>query len=213
MAVVEPIEAAWHELRTAPDELWIHATPGDGVWEARIAQGRPVIRVRIRDRCWELGLFGAWSGGRKAAYKKIASGEATGELFLYRVPRDETQHGNGSASDLRAYSKIMCRIVAWLPQVALPVPAGQLGPSTRPLGEVDIRDLREAIRANRVSFPSQVPTFTEYDRPDLQRKLAQLYFVLGWNCNNIGARYGLSAGRVQEILNTWKRRAVKADPS
>lgn len=82
--------------------------------------------------------------------------------------------------------------------------------SARHLEEVDIRDLREAIRANWVSFPSQVPTFTKHDQPDLQRKLVQLYFVLGWNYSNIGARYGLGAARARQILDTWKRRAAKA---
>jgi hypothetical protein len=68
--------------------------------------------------------------------------------------------------------------------------------------------LREAIRANRVSFPSQVPTFERHDRPDLQSKLVQLYFVLGWSCENLAARYGLIHQRVRQILTTWKRRAV-----
>jgi len=69
--------------------------------------------------------------------------------------------------------------------------------------------LRQAIRANRVSFPSQVPIFAKHDRPDLQRKMVQLYFVLGWNCSAIGQRYGLIRQRVQQILNTWKRRAIQ----
>ena len=72
-----------------------------------------------------------------------------------------------------------------------------------------IDDLREAIRANRVSFPSQVPTFPLHERPDLQFKLAQLYFVFGWNCSAIAAKYGLIRQRVQQILNTWKRRAAQ----
>jgi hypothetical protein len=69
--------------------------------------------------------------------------------------------------------------------------------------------LRAAIRSNRVSFPSQVPTFAKHDRPDLQRKVVQLYFVLGWSCSDIGARYGLIRQRVQQILSTWKRRATE----
>lgn len=113
----------------------------------------------------------------------------------------------------------MCRIVAWLPrkqvedvkkpQDALPDRTSQLVPGVRQLEDIGIRDLREAIRANRVSFPSQVPTFQKHDRPGLQRKLAQLYFVLGWNCSTIGARNGLVPARVRQILNTWRHRAVK----
>jgi hypothetical protein len=78
------------------------------------------------------------------------------------------------------------------------------------LYEMRIDNLRKSIRKNQVSFPSQVPTFPKHDRPDLQQKLAQLYFVLGWSGPKIAARYGLSRLRVQQILSTWKRRAVEA---
>jgi hypothetical protein len=74
---------------------------------------------------------------------------------------------------------------------------------------VSLCNLRTAIRANRVSFPSQVPIFVKHDRPDLQRQMVQLYFVLGWNCDAIADRYGLIRQRVQQILNTWKRRAAQ----
>jgi hypothetical protein len=78
------------------------------------------------------------------------------------------------------------------------------------LCKMRISELRGAIRKNQVSFPSQVPMFPKHDRPDLQRKLAQLYFVLGWSAERIGARYGLGRSRAQQILNTWRRRAVEA---
>jgi len=74
---------------------------------------------------------------------------------------------------------------------------------------VSLCNLRAAIRENRVSFPSQVPIFPKHDRPDLQRQMVLLYFVLGWNCDAIGDRYGLIRQRVQQILNTWKRRAAQ----
>jgi hypothetical protein len=74
---------------------------------------------------------------------------------------------------------------------------------------LEINSLRKAIRANRVSFPSQVPVFPKHDRADLQRKMVQLYFLLGWSCNRIGARYNLCRQRVQQVLNAWKRRAVQ----
>jgi hypothetical protein len=109
-------------------------------------------------------------------------------------------------------------MVAWLPregmkgapQDLLPVGETQLDPGMFDLNKTNIRDLRDAIRANWVSFPSQVPTFPKEDRPDLQRKLAQLYFVLGWNVGAIGLRYGLTPQRVRKILGAWKHAAVKA---
>ncbi len=77
------------------------------------------------------------------------------------------------------------------------------------LEEMSLDELRRAVRENRVSFPAQTPTFLKHDRPDLQWKFAQLYFVLGWNCPDIAERYGLMRQRVQQILNTWKQRAVE----
>jgi DNA-binding response OmpR family regulator len=72
-----------------------------------------------------------------------------------------------------------------------------------------IDDLRKAVRKQQVSFPSQAPTFERHDRPDLQWRLAQLYFVLGWRCEWIAKRYNLAPQRVRQILMTWKRRAVE----
>lgn len=69
--------------------------------------------------------------------------------------------------------------------------------------------LRVAIRSNLVSFPSQVPVFERHDRPDLQRRIVQLYFLLGWSCETIAARFGLLRQRVGQVLSTWKRRAVE----
>jgi hypothetical protein len=77
------------------------------------------------------------------------------------------------------------------------------------LDTLRIDQLRGAVRGNHVSFPSPVPTFERHDRPDLQWKLVQLYFVLGWSCESIARRYGLIHQRVRQILNTWKRRAVE----
>jgi hypothetical protein len=69
--------------------------------------------------------------------------------------------------------------------------------------------LRAALRNNQLSFPSQIPTFPKHTRPDLQRKLVQLYFTCGWSRPKIRARYGLSAQRFQQILSMWKNRAIE----
>jgi hypothetical protein len=75
--------------------------------------------------------------------------------------------------------------------------------------ELSLTELRAKIRKNRVSFPSQVPTFPKHDRPDLQRKAVQLYFLFGWSCTRIAERYGVLRQRIQQILSTWKRRAIQ----
>lgn len=69
--------------------------------------------------------------------------------------------------------------------------------------------LRTAIRNNEVSFPSQVPVFMKHTRPDLQRKLAQLYFVLGWSGPDIRSRYNLNRQRFHQVLTTWTKRAIE----
>jgi hypothetical protein len=77
------------------------------------------------------------------------------------------------------------------------------------LESLRVDQLREALRMNSVSFPSQVPVFKREDRPDLQHKFAQLYFVLGWSCGKIAGRYGVVRQRVGQILTAWTRRAVE----
>lgn len=72
-----------------------------------------------------------------------------------------------------------------------------------------IDQLREALRLNAISFPSQVPVFNRHDRPDLQWKFAQLYYVLGWSSADIAARYGIVTQRAGQVLNAWTRRAVE----
>jgi hypothetical protein len=83
------------------------------------------------------------------------------------------------------------------------------GPDNLTIDALSLDALRKAVRENRVSFPAQVPVFEKHDRADLQRKFVQLYFALGWSCSAIGKRHGLPRQRVQQILNTWKRRAVQ----
>jgi two-component system KDP operon response regulator KdpE len=74
---------------------------------------------------------------------------------------------------------------------------------------IRIDKLRKALRANQVSFPNPVPVFPRHDRADLQWKLALLYFVRGWHCEDIALRYGLLPQRVHQILKTWTRRAIE----
>jgi hypothetical protein len=77
------------------------------------------------------------------------------------------------------------------------------------LSQMRVSALRAAIRRNQVSFPAQVPTFAKHDRPDVQHKLAQLYFIAGWNAAKIRARYALSGQRFHQIVRAWTRRAVE----
>ena len=104
---------------------------------------------------------------------------------------------------------------AALPAVILPRvgPPASIPPdaaiSDKRLLHMRVDELRAAIWKHQVSFPSQIPTFSKHTRPDLQRKLVQLYFICGWSGPKIRARYDLSAQRFQQILSTWKRRALE----
>jgi hypothetical protein len=70
--------------------------------------------------------------------------------------------------------------------------------------------LRQQIRANRVSFPAQIPVFVRHAPPDLQIRSVQLYFLAGWSCEKIARRYGYSRFYIWQIVNEWKRHAVSS---
>jgi hypothetical protein len=78
----------------------------------------------------------------------------------------------------------------------------------RTLDEAGNRVVRAGIRNNLVTFPSEVPVFKKSTRPDLQAKMALLYFVRGWSMAQIGERYNLGRQRVAQIVTRWRIRAV-----
>jgi hypothetical protein len=82
-------------------------------------------------------------------------------------------------------------------------------PDAESLEAIGINHLRREIRANRVTFPAQVPVFVKHDRPDLQRKVVQLYFLSGWSTYRIATRYNMAAQRVHQVITTWKQRAIQ----
>ena len=226
MAVAAPIRAGWQEFRIALEAIWgrnARLPLTDDAWELTIIQQQHIARVFIGNQWWALRLHDAnWSQGRSEAYARIASGEAAaGEFLLARRPTYEGCIRHRPSNDLRPY-EVVCKTVAWLPregQDDLVTPhrilrsrTNRPDPSVRNknIGEIDISNLRRAIRANWVTFPSQVPTFPTCGQPDLQRKLVQLYFVMGWSCAQIAARYGLVQDRVRAVLGAWKWQAANA---
>jgi hypothetical protein len=70
--------------------------------------------------------------------------------------------------------------------------------------------LREAIKNNSVSFPSQTPCFANNSVGGLHWRIAQLYFVSGWSIGRICVRHHLSKQMVRNILSQWRLRAVAA---
>ncbi len=72
---------------------------------------------------------------------------------------------------------------------------------------LQLDDLRAAIRANRVSFPVPVPIFARQYRADIQWRLAELYLVHGWSPVRLSARYRISRTRIRQSVRSWVRRA------
>lgn len=82
-----------------------------------------------------------------------------------------------------------------------PVDSGPSNCQTR------LDSLRKAIRLNQVTFPAQVPVFACQNRPDIQWRLVELYFVHGWTCARLGERYNVTDRRIHQLLQGWVSRA------
>jgi transposase-like protein len=63
--------------------------------------------------------------------------------------------------------------------------------------------LRQAIQNRRVSFPAQVPSFQREYSAEIQWRVVTLYFIRGWTCEQLAARYGVTASRVRQLLRRW----------
>jgi len=74
--------------------------------------------------------------------------------------------------------------------------------------EMRLRDLRAAVQGNRISFPSQIPLFARQSRADVQWRVAGLYFVQNWSCADLAKRYGVTTGRIRQLLSQWAKRAA-----
>jgi hypothetical protein len=202
MALVPPMETCHLAIEEALSRTTPLVIPG-ACWEPRFAEDGPFLDLFMGNQWWAVRLeTHSWSRARKAAYDSLVSGEAlAGELLLCRRILQR---------DARA-SEIVCKTVAWLPLNAwTPRRKDHIAFGRYSIEEIDIKNLRAAIRANRVSFPSQIPSFPSSASPELQCKLVQLYFILGWNCADIAERYGILEQRVRDILHGWKFRAANA---
>jgi hypothetical protein len=155
--------AAWEHLRPTLQDARSHLIPRDELWEAKMTDGQPVVRILIGPRWCELRLNNAsWSSKKRAAYESVASDAAGAELFLFRQSADaRRQDSSGRQGDAHT---IVCRIEALLlrsqveasqePQAPPPVRASKLDLTVSQLEKMNVRDLRKAIRANLVSFPA-----------------------------------------------------------
>jgi hypothetical protein len=82
----------WTRTRSLPTYRYPVPLPiHNQLWKATVVHDRPVVRVRIGDRWWDLRLKDGPRYHRQlAAYRQILSGAAVaGELALYRRPAHE----------------------------------------------------------------------------------------------------------------------------
>ena len=71
-----------------------------------------------------------------------------------------------------------------------------------------VRHCGGAVRANIVSFPSQIPTLLKQPSADMQWRVVLLFFVRGWSASRIGARFNVPRHRIWKTLNSWSVRAL-----
>jgi len=215
LKVSHPIGATWEEFETVLEDVSGYSSPlilSPGAWELAATGRDGLLRVYVGLQWWGLRLrAGSLSRGQQDAFQKVVCREAlAGDLMLYTRFR-RTREG-----PLRG---VVCTTVVWLlrdhrrglvrhylARIGRPDP----GIRNRDIQQIDISKLRSAIRANWVSFPSQVPTFPGSGEADMQRRLVQLYFVSGWRCSTLATRYGVTPEQVRHILNAWKFRATNA---
>ncbi|HUI78766.1 MAG TPA: sigma factor-like helix-turn-helix DNA-binding protein [Bryobacteraceae bacterium] len=76
------------------------------------------------------------------------------------------------------------------------------------VSQLSLRRLRGAIQNHQISFPSQMPVFACQSRADIQWRVAELYFVHNWSCDDLGQRYGVTMERVRQLITQWARRAA-----
>jgi hypothetical protein len=68
--------------------------------------------------------------------------------------------------------------------------------------------IRSAIWARRLSFPSQTPVFARQNCPDIQWRLAALYFIRGWSIEQLAGRYGVTRSRIRQSIRGWVKQAA-----
>jgi hypothetical protein len=112
-------EVVWTSAASLPTYRYPMPLPvHNQSWEATMPQERPVVRIRLEDRWWQLRLKGGPRFKRQTdAYHQIISGQAIrGELALYRVREHEGKFAGRPNRDQTVRYTVMCKMVAWFPR-------------------------------------------------------------------------------------------------
>jgi hypothetical protein len=182
------------QLKNAPGPVDVP----NSAWRPALKTGKPIVDLFLAEKWWSLQVDdNDWATGRRRAFQRIASGEAIVGNLIIRLEA----------------ASILLRTQAWFPQQAPGDDAagGRLQSCVRNkrLDEISLGKLRDAIRANLVSFPNPPPAAPNCAVPDLQRKIVLLYFVRGWSLVQISARYAISKQGARRIVDHWAEFAVR----
>lgn len=66
-----------------------------------------------------------------------------------------------------------------------------------------LQQFRQGIQQNKVAFPTPVPVFHGEGAAGIQWRAAELYLVHGWTCSRLGQRYGVTRGRIWQLVRGW----------
>lgn len=86
---------------------------------------------------------------------------------------------------------------------ASPESASQVAPGATSLEWYNLRQLRAAVQRNAISFPSQMPVFAGSSRPDIQWRMAHLFFVGRWSIKALAQRYKLTSQWTRSVIRDW----------
>jgi len=214
--VAEPVGASWQELNDTLDEASTGTSPllvSDPAQDLVATECEAFVRICVGNHWWSLRLnTGSWVGGRRDAWLKVVSGEAIVTKIAFYRDRTDRSRTPGPLPNSQGPVGLLCRMILWLRSEHWQEEARAKCPVdlNHAIELMDINHLRVAIRANRITFPAQIPTFRGSYRPDLQCKVVQLYFLMGWSFPRIADKYRLGRYEARRILNEWKQRAARA---
>jgi hypothetical protein len=109
-------------------------------WEAGTIADRPVVRVRLGERWWNLRLKGGPRfKAQTEAYRQMVSGEAVrGELALYRIRAHDGKLAERPNGDQKVKYTVMVKMVAWFPR-------GEKGPAHRATDSLKVVTATDAL--------------------------------------------------------------------
>lgn len=166
-AVLRAVEAKYRAKRF--DVIWLrkaalptyrYPTPypiHNQSWSASTGPDNELlVSARFGGDRWTLRLRGGagFARQRKAVLQLIAGKAVAGELALYEQSAGETDHRPNGTEKGKAATRLMCKMVLWLPKRATKERSGVLRVRTAPdrfwIAEIDGREIPWNLNADRI---------------------------------------------------------------